>query len=56
MIRNGGAEAYLAAIEHVKGHPVIYRYTENIAEALWLTYEDAVELARKRHAVALWFP
>ena len=52
IIRNGGADLFLTAIEEVHGHPCIYRYgSKNPKEAMRFTKEEADEIARKRKAV-----
>ena len=57
VVMNGAEDLYLTAIEKAERHPVIYRYgSKDINDALWFTLEEAKEIARKRHARAMWVP
>lgn len=54
IIKCGGAEAYLTAIEYQKGKSTVYTYgTSDKSKAMRFTEEDAVKIAEERQAVVI---
>ena len=57
VIMNGAEDMYLTEIEWTGTQPIIYTYgSADIHDALWLTLDEAKEIARKRKARVLWVP